>query len=46
MPPPLTHSLQLIDAGRLLQQCFSTALQGQGNKAKKLATLEVLLLAD
>eukprot|EP00193_Tetraselmis_chui_P004824 CAMPEP_0177754266 /NCGR_PEP_ID=MMETSP0491_2-20121128/1916_1 /TAXON_ID=63592 /ORGANISM="Tetraselmis chuii, Strain PLY429" /LENGTH=193 /DNA_ID=CAMNT_0019269635 /DNA_START=315 /DNA_END=897 /DNA_ORIENTATION=- len=32
---------KLTDAGRLLQQCFSTALQGQGYKPKKLATLEV-----
>eukprot|EP00873_Tetraselmis_striata_P036453 jgi/Tetstr1/456717/TSEL_004134.t1 len=39
----LVHNVHnLIDAGRLLQQCFSTALQGQGNKAKKLATLEVV----
>lgn len=33
---------KLTDAGRLLQQCFSTALQGQGYKPKKLATLEVV----
>lgn len=32
--------VQLNDAGSLLQKCFSAALQGHGNKAKKLATLE------
>mmetsp|Transcript_29980 Transcript_29980/g.71414 ORF Transcript_29980/g.71414 Transcript_29980/m.71414 type:complete len:413 (-) Transcript_29980:49-1287(-) len=36
------NQTKLTDAGRMLQNCFSAALQGHGNKAKKLATLEVV----